>query len=347
MAVGGQTLEFDLPDSLESGAPPENNGGRRDNVCLMVGYRSSGEILDDRFPSLLRYLAPGDALVINTSATIAAALPAQRPDGTPVLVHLSHPRAEGEWAVEVREAVGSGSLPSTEAGPSDLKLPGGARLRLLRPHPATPRIWLAHLDLPAELDAYLGEYGRPIRYGYAQAEWPLSAYQNVYALQPGSVEMPSAGRPLTAELITSLVAQGVTVLPVVLHAGVASLEEGEGPLEERYQVPEPTAVAANALRAAGGRLLAVGTTVVRALETVSDRKGQLHPGQGLTDLVISPAHPPRSVDGLLTGWHQPRASHLALVEAIAGRELIQTMYRRAVEQGYRWHEFGDSCLILP
>ena len=178
-------------------------------------------------------------------------------------------------------------------------------------------------------------------------DWPIDAYQTVYVTEFGSAEMPSAGRPLTPRLITDLVARGVGVSPIVLHAGVSSLEDHEVPPPEEYRVPAETAWRVNATRAAGCRIVAVGTTVVRALETVADERGTAHPGQGWTDVVVTPERGVRVVDGLLTGWHEPHASHLLILEAIAGRRLLEDAYRAALDRGYLWHEFGDLHLILP
>jgi S-adenosylmethionine:tRNA ribosyltransferase-isomerase len=197
------------------------------------------------------------------------------------------------------------------------------------------------------LDRYLEAYGQPIRYAHTAGAWPIEAYQTVFSRVPGSVEMPSASRPFTDRIVARLVAAGVTVVPIVLHTGVSSQEAGEPPYAERYRVPAATADVVNAARAAGGRVVAAGTTVVRALETTADAAGRAHPGEGWTELVVSPERGVRVVDGLLTGWHEPESSHLALLEAVAGRPLLAASYRAAVEAGYRWHEFGDSHLILP
>ena len=147
--------------------------------------------------------------------------------------------------------------------------------------------------------------------------------------------------------MASLVAQGVLIAPVTLHTGVSSLERGEVPYAERYHVPRATARVANMVRAGGGRLVAVGTTVVRALETVATTSGRLGAGGGTTDLVIAPERGLWAVDGLLTGWHEPESSHLDLLEAAAGADLLDRSYAAARDHGYRWHEFGDAHLILP
>jgi S-adenosylmethionine:tRNA ribosyltransferase-isomerase len=340
-------LDFELPPGLEASVPPEEQGTERDQVRLMVGHRSTGEIVDDVFASLPGYLRSGDALVINTSATIPAALTAVTASGREVVVHLSTRLEEGLWTVEVREPAGFGSLPGPDLDPQLLILPGEGEIKLLSHPEYSRRMWFAAVRVPGDLQAYLLEHGRPIRYRYAAAPWNLDAYQNVYAREPGSAEMPSAGRPFTTDLLASLVAAGVVVLPIVLHAGVASLELGEQPAPEQRRVPLATASAINALRADGGRVIAVGTTVTRALESATDIDGTVRPVDGLTDIVIGPDRPTRVVDGLITGWHEPRASHLELVEAVAGPSLATSMYERALARGYLWHEFGDSCLILP
>jgi S-adenosylmethionine:tRNA ribosyltransferase-isomerase len=199
--------------------------------------------------------------------------------------------------------------------------------------------------MPLPIDEYLREYGRPIRYGYVRQIWPASAYQNVYATAPGSAEMPSAGRGFTEALITSLVAHGVQIAPITLDTGVSSLDDDEPPYAERYCVPAATARLVNGARFGGNRVIAVGTTVVRALETVTDANGVTHAGEGYTDLVIGPGSDVH-VDGLLTGLHAPRASHLAMLEAIAGRRHLELAYTEALRERYLWHEFGDAHLIL-
>jgi S-adenosylmethionine:tRNA ribosyltransferase-isomerase len=340
-----------LPAVLEAHEPPEARGAGRDDVRLLVASRGDGRLVHARFPELPRFLRPGDLLVINVSATLPAALAARRADGTPVRVHASMPApgAAGDgrcWIVELRSADGASPYRGGRDG-ERVELAGGAALTLLAPYAGGQRLWLARVDGAEPLDAILARHGEPIRYGYVAERWPLAAYQTVYALEPGSAEMPSAGRPLTPELVTRLVAGGVQVAPLVLHAGVSSPERHEAPFPERFRVPPATATAVNAVRAAGGRVVAVGTTVVRALETVAAPGGRAIAGEGLTDLVITPERGVRVVDGLLTGWHEPEASHLLMLEAIAGRPLLDASYDAAREAGYRWHEFGDSHLILP
>lgn len=342
-------LAFELPRRLEAHEPPEERGLARDEVRLMVARRRDGSIVHSRFRDLPSFLAPGDLLVINTSATIAAAIPVRRDDGTVLELHLSTPapRRDGDdwWIVELR---GSDSSPFRDARVGELlSLPGRGRAEIVAPYAAGARLWLARVSTDEWLPEYLERHGRPIRYRHVPKDWPLEAYQNVYALEPGSAEMPSAGRPFTAELVTRLVAGGVLIAPLILHAGVSSPERGEAPYPEPYRVPVATARLVNAARAWGGRVVAVGTTVVRALETVAAPDGNVTPGEGWTNLVVTPERGLTAVDGLLTGWHEPQASHLLLLQAAAGDRLLERSYNAALEHGYLWHEFGDTHLILP
>ena len=216
-----------------------------------------------------------------------------------------------------------------------------------RPYGDQGRLWIVTLDLGTRTLSWLATHGHPIRYRYVDRPWPIEMYQNVYATSPGSAEMPSAGRPFTPEAITALVAKGVGVAPIVLHTGVASLEAHELPYPERMIVPEPTAEWVNGAHRTGHRVIAVGTTVVRALETAVGPEGRISAYDGWTDLVVSPDSGVRVVDGMVTGWHEPASSHLMMLEAIAGRPLLQASYEAAINQGFRWHEFGDTHLILP
>jgi S-adenosylmethionine:tRNA ribosyltransferase-isomerase len=357
------SLDFELPPDLEAGEPPEARGLARDEVRLMVSRVGCDCIAHARFRDLPRFLEAGDLVVINTSGTMNAAIEAVRSDGTALELHLSTHLPADLWIVEVRRPNGTATEPfrAVVAGET-LGLPDGASATLHAPYAQerslgpveSPRLWIATLQLPAPWNEYLERYGFPIRYGYVRERWPHSYYQTVYATETGSAEMPSAGRAFTAELITRLVARGVQIAPLILHTGVASLEEHEPPYEEFYQVPLDTARAVNAARAAGRRVIAVGTTVVRALETVADETGAVHPGEGWTRLVIMPRRNPdegrggiRSVDALLTGLHEPRATHLAMLEALCGRGHLRVTYAAALRERYLWHEFGDLHLILP
>jgi S-adenosylmethionine:tRNA ribosyltransferase-isomerase len=334
-----------VPEATE---PPEARGFRRDDVRLLVAH-GDGRIHHSRFRLLPEWLEPGDLLVVNTSATLPAALPATDTEGHDLVVHLSTRLPGDLWLVELRRPV-PGKAPAQWDGdaPRTLALPAGATAELLAPWaPGETRLWYAAITGAEPLLPWLHRHGRPIRYGYVPREWQLAAYQTVFARDPGSAEMPSAARPFTADVVTELVARGVDVAPLVLHTGVSSGEAHESPYPERYRVPLTTARRVNACRAAGGRVIAVGTTVVRALETVVDGRGEVHPGEGWTEVVVTPARGAHAVDGLITGWHDPRASHLQLLEAVAGPELVARSYAAAAERSYRGHEFGDSHLLLP
>jgi S-adenosylmethionine:tRNA ribosyltransferase-isomerase len=300
-----------------------------------------------------------------------AAIDAERElDRTPLELHLSTRLPANLWIVELRRPTDTATEPFLNATVGEtLRLEEGATATLHTPYPSGSargegtRLWISTLDLPGPLDEYLERHGSPIRYGYVRESWPTSYYQTVYATDKGSAEMPSAGRAFTPEMITRLVARGVQIAPLILHTGVASLEEDEPPYEEFYRIPPETARQVNAAHAAGGRVVAVGTTVVRALETVTDPDATTHPGEGWTSLVVTPERGIRAVDAMLTGLHEPRSTHLAMLEALAerepatqapdrpptlaGREHLEVAYAEALREGYLWHEFGDLHLILP
>ena len=354
-------------DITAAGEPPEARGLRRDEVRLLVSNLRRDVIDHVRFRDLPRFLAAGDVLVVNTSATLNAAVVATRDDGETFEVHLSTRLPGGFWTVEIRIPSDGTSLPSrTDAVGRVFQLPANGRLTVLAPYPisagleSSSRLWLAVVEVPLEPLAYLDAHGFPIRYSYVKNAWPGDMYQTVFATEPGSSEMPSAGRPFTPELVARLVSRGVHIVPLLLHTGVASLEDHEPPYEEFYSVPAPTAELTTAARRRGRRVIAVGTTVVRALETVTDDSGITSPGRGWTDLIVTPDRPVRSVTGLITGLHETRATHLKMLEAVAqttarasgsrdegvARRHLERAYTEARNSGYLWHEFGDSHLIL-
>jgi S-adenosylmethionine:tRNA ribosyltransferase-isomerase len=349
-------LHFELPPELEAHEPPEARGLARDEVRLMVSYLGDNRIVHARFCDLDVFLDPGDVLALNTSGTLNAALPAIRADGTALELHLSTHLPADLWIVEARRPQGNATAPFLDATAGEtLSLPGGGKAVLhtahhpgLRSNPPLPtRLWIATLHLPIPVHDYLAEYGFPIRYSYVHQGWPIQYYQTVYATEMGSAEMPSAGRAFTPELIKRLAARGVQFAPLLLHTGVASLEDHEPPYEEFYRVPLAAARVVNAARAAGRRVIAVGTTAVRALETVADEAGMVHPGEGWTQLLITPQRGLRAVTAMLTGLHEPRATHLQMLAALAGREHLRLAYNEALRRDYLWHEFGDLHLILP
>jgi S-adenosylmethionine:tRNA ribosyltransferase-isomerase len=353
-------LDFALPHELAAHEPPEVRGIARDAIRLMVSRVADDAITHTRFFHFADFLAPNDVLVVNASATINAALDAVREaaDGSArnIALHLSAPLEGARWVVELRRRAANGTTPLLNAKAGErLSLAAGGTAQLVAPYvPGASdvprngrvRLWVATLTLPEAPLAYTARHGSPIRYAYVPKAWPLPYYQTVFANEPGSAEMPSAGRAFTPEVLERLAHRGVRIAPVILHAGVGSLEADESPYPERYRVSDATADAVNRARALGGRVVAVGTTVVRALESVVSDDGRVGSGQGWTDLVITPERRLRAADAMLTGLHQPNASHLSVLTAFAGRDHIALAYQAALDNGYLWHEFGDVHLIL-
>ncbi|MGW3115999.1 S-adenosylmethionine:tRNA ribosyltransferase-isomerase [Streptomyces sp. NPDC001107] len=346
------TVAVHVPEELSARIPVEQRGAGlgRDAVRLLVSHGT--EVSHHAFAELPRLLRAGDLLVVNTSPTLAAAVDG-RAGHARVVVHFSARGDDGRWAVELRDPDGKGTTRARAGGPAGLevRLPGGGRLALEEPLSARgDRLWWARVSGPGILEM-LREHGRPIRYPYTERDQPLSAYQTVFALPSadgtGSAEMPSAARPFTARLVAELVSRGVQFAPVTLHTGVASAEVHEPPYPERFSVPTASARLINAVRAGGGRVVAVGTTAVRAVESAAGPDGRVRAREGWTDLVVTPERGVRVVDGLLTGLHEPEASHLLMLEAIAGRAAIDRSYEEALRGLYLWHEFGDVHLILP
>jgi len=342
-------VDFVLPQELAAHEPPEARGLDRDEVKLMVSRVATDEIINTCFFHFPEYLAKGDVLVVNNSATINAAF-----DAGDITLHLSTPLDDKRWVVELRRNSNKRTSPFLDGDPGQfLSLPGGASAYLLEPYQHYPstaggvRLWVAELRFPGDFLTWSNHFGAPIRYDYVPRSWPLSYYQTVFASEPGSAEMPSAGRAFTRDTIEKLEKKGVMIAPLTLHTGVSSLETGEAPYPERYRVPVDTVRAVNDARSSGARVVAVGTTVVRALESVASYDGSVHQGEGWTDLVITPERGVRAVDAILTGLHAPDASHLSMLEAFANGEHLSKAYGNALDEHYLWHEFGDMHLILP
>lgn len=349
-----------LPVGSIATSPPESRGVARDGVRMLVA--ETGRPLEHRrardLPGVLR---PGDLLVRNVSDTLPAALTGVTSDGEPVQIHLSTVLPGGSpglaltdtrsaWSVEFRVPQPPASRESARPRHGTVvELRGGGTLRVLDSYPsgrATSRLWTAVLTTPQPLRRWLAEYGQPIRYSYVKGAWPLASYRTPYAEVPGSAEMPSAGRALTSRLVRRLQLRGIAVADLVLHTGVSSGETGDPPYAEWFDVPAATAQAVVDTRRRGARVIAVGTTVIRALESTTDGS-RPQAGRGWTDLVVSPERQLTTVDGMLTGWHEPQASHLMMLQALAGTDLLCSSYDAALAAGYRWHEFGDLHLLLP
>lgn len=337
-------LIFERPASLQANRPPEARDLQRDEVRLMVTTPQGHT--HTTFTQLAEFLEPGDLVVVNRSATLPASLPASGANEN-FLLNLSTNYGDGVWLAEPRWSTNQpGPIPLS---PGDQLTVGDQRIQLLAPYPGLPRLWF--MRTAADLCRVMDAHGQPIRYGYVADPYPLSAYQTIFARTPGSAEMPSAGRPFTQRVVRALRQRGVKLAGITLHTGVSSLEveteevEAQPMYAEPFHVPVATARLVNATRAAGHRVVAVGTTVVRALESAWDGR-KVCPARGFTRLFIHPERGVQVVDGLVTGFHDPLASHLAMLYAIVGHEIIQDSYREAVDQGYLWHEFGDSHLLL-
>jgi len=336
-----------LPPSAhpaEADRTPEDRGLARDEVRLLVSEGPADT--DHRFRELPGLLRPNDLLVVNESATWPASLPARGRAGA-FVVHLSTRYGARLWVVELRWSPAvPGPVPIAPDETFDL---AGVPTRWVAEYPGLPRLGFVRPD--GDLERAMARAGRPIRYGYLAHDYPIADFQTVFAKVPGSAEMPSAGRPFSRRLVAELRSSGVRLATIVLHTGVSSLETdaaapGARPVyPEPFEVPEATARAIRATRRDGGRVIAVGTTVVRALESATDDCG-LRPARGFTQVYLHAERPLRSVDGLLTGFHAARTTHLELLAALAPAERLARAYAAAVDRGYLWHEFGDSHLIL-
>jgi len=343
---------FHLPPELSAREPPERRGLGRDHVRLLTIDRQSGEFAHTRFDRLGEHLRPGDLLVFNSSRTLPASLKgcgALR--GPCIEVRLALHFPDDTWLAlllcERGDPFGCGLRASMQ-----IDFAEGLRATVLERDEAIPRLWRMRFSKTGpELIDLIYRLGSPIRYEYVSAPWNLDYYQTVYAKEPGSAEMPSAGRAFTWQLLFNLRRQGVEAAYLVLHTGLSSymdddLDRQHPASTEEYFVSHETAAKINAARAGGGRIIAVGTTVVRALESVADDDGMIVPGHGYTRLHITAQHALRAVNGLLTGLHEPEASHLDLLSAFVPPRYLQTAYEEAVQQRYLWHEFGDLNLIL-
>jgi S-adenosylmethionine:tRNA ribosyltransferase-isomerase len=343
---------FALPPELAAREPPERRGVPRDRVRLMVLDRGTGRVEHTRFDRLGDYLRRGDLLVFNSSRTLPAALEGcAAPDGPCLEVRLAEHLPDDSWLALLVCRGGDLFGCGLRAG---LRITFGQGLAatVLERDQRIPRLWRVQFSKSGgELIDLLHRLGKPVRYEHVSRPWGLDYYQTVYAREPGSAEMPSAGRAFTWRLLFALQRRGVELAYVVLHTGLSSylddeLDARHPASEEEYVVSAAAAEKVNRARAAGRRMIAVGTTVVRALESAADAAGCVRAGHGYTRLHITANHALRAVDGLLTGLHEPEASHLDLLTAFLPAQQIQDAYEEAVRLGYLWHEFGDLNLIV-
>ncbi|WP_184491302.1 SDR family NAD(P)-dependent oxidoreductase [Streptomyces sp. I6] len=347
---------FSLPGNLKANVPPEEHGVDRGDVRLLVGRKASGAVTHHHFSELPRLLRPLDVLVVNTSATAPPEVDG-RAGSEPVTMRFSTRLDDGRWVVELSSAEG-GTPADTCAPGTVVTVDDHARVRVVldrRLEPGSNRLWLAHFLASGPATDRLRRRGRPFHED-AGARHPLSAQQTVFAEAAAvasgapthqSAELPSAARPFTDQLVTALVTRGVVIAPIELHTRPAPGAPSRPPGPELFAVPPATAHLINNVRACGGRIVAVGTTAVRALESAADPQGRVRAARGWTDLVIGPQRTIQTVSGLLTGLHQAEASHLRLLEALAGAELLTTCYAEARAEHYLWGEFGDVNLLLP
>ena len=333
-----------LPPRLRASKPAARRGVRRDHVRLLVVDRATCAVHHSRFDRLGEHLGPGDLLVVNTSRALPAAVRARRASGEAVQLRPCV-RRPGEWdALAVQVEPPHANVPLR---PDEELIVGDAVLRVTGRRPDIPLLWRLELAGAADdLDLIL-RHGEPIRYSYVPEPVPLDAYQPVYASRPGSAESPSAGLPFTWELLHELRRRGAGLAELVLHTGLSSYQDDDFDLEhhlfeEWFELDQGAADAINR----ADRVLAVGTTVVRALETAAGEDGRVRAMRGWTRLAIGSGSRLRAVDALLTGMHEPEASHFDLLRAFLAEPLLRRAYREAIAAGYLWHEFGDAALVL-
>ncbi|HEX8494893.1 MAG TPA: S-adenosylmethionine:tRNA ribosyltransferase-isomerase [Pyrinomonadaceae bacterium] len=343
---------FILPPELSAKEPPERRGLARDHVRLMIIDRAGGRVEHTRFDHLGEFLRTGDLLVFNTSRTLPASLEGcAAPTGPCIEIRLAEHLPDDSWLALLLCQRGDPFSCGLREG-MQISFGEGLMGAVEERDERIPRLWRMRFSKSgAELVNLFYRLGRPIRYEYVSAPWNLDYYQTVYAREPGSAEMPSAGRAFTWRLLFDLQRRGIETAYIVLHTGLSSYMDDEldaehPASEEEYFISETAAEKINAKRLQGGRVIAVGTTVVRALESVANADGRIQPGHGYTRLHITAQHRLAAVDGLLTGLHEPEASHLDLLTAFLPAEQIRAAYEEAVRLRYLWHEFGDLNLIV-
>lgn len=343
-------IQFELPEQLACPEPTEQRNIKRDEVRLLV-TTGNGSVEHTSFDQIDRYLQGGDVLVVNTSATRASALPVLLPHNRTGVIHVSTKINSHKWLIEIRAILDNKTICWKEGQQGMVfQLPDKATFTLQNRFYKDGELldlWAAEFESKQTLETYLEKHARPIQYNKLNKQYPLSYYQTSFSFHPGSAEMPSAGRAFTPELIETLLKKGIVFAPVLLHTGVSSLEENESPYPEYMEIDPLSAAIINTAKGQGRRVVAVGTTMVRAVESATNEEGIIVPYRGNTDLFIDDSYSMKIVDALLTGFHEPKASHLNMLQAIAGFEHMDRAYRVAIEANYFWHQFGDLHLILP
>lgn len=341
-----KTSDFDyvLPEELIAQTPIEP----RDHSRLMVVHRDTGHLEHKHFYDVIDYLRPGDALVINETKVIPARLLGVKEDtGVPVEVLLLRRENATDWEALVRP--GRRLKPGAVCSFGD----GLLRCEILGNVPETGgRLVRFHYEgVFEELLDKLGQMPLPPYIHEQLAD--QSRYQTVYARAEGSAAAPTAGLHFTPDLLQRIRDKGVTIVPVLLHVGLGTFRpvkeedvDAHKMHSEFYQVTQDAADTLNRIHQSGGRLICVGTTSVRTIETVADESGIIHPGSGETAIFIKPGVKIKAVDALITNFHLPQSTLLMLVSTFMGREQALNAYRLAVEEKYRFFSFGDAMLIL-
>lgn len=325
---------------------------------LLVIEPGSRAIEHRRVGDLPELLEPGDVVVVNDAATLPAALDATTSSGERVEVRLAG--LPGPEATVVLLGAGTHRDPTERRGDPPRLAPGdrlrfahGLDARVLAVDASSPRGAVLRFEAePRRIFGAIYAGGRPVQYAHVAGDLALYHVQTVYASRPWAVEMPSAGRPLTFAMITRMRRRGVEVVRVTHGAGLSSTGDAaldrRFPLPERYRVDEEAVRVIEAARRAGGRVVAVGTSVVRALEGAARAAGgELAAGEGVTDVLLDAGAPPRVVDGVLSGLHEPGTSHHRLLQAFAPAEALERALEEGERAGYLGHELGDSMLVLP
>ncbi len=347
-------FHYHLPKNLECSIPTEIRGINRDEVRLMISNISTDNVQHDTFKNIVDYLNEDDVLVVNTSGTIKAAIPAKNKNNTFLQIHLSTQLKNKKWVAELREISENNTQRYFGGQPNEIiELIHGGSIRLIQPYYSNSnqedhlQLWTIELIIEEEVSHYLEKFAQNIQYFNIKKNYPNSFYQTIFAKEFGSAEMPSAGRAFTQNVLDQLEKKGVEIIPILLHTGVASLEMNEKPYEEYFEISKKSATAINNARKKGKNIIAVGTTVIRAIETLTSSQKITSSGKGWTNIFITPERGVNGIDGLITGFHEPKASHLFMLEAITKRKHLEITYHEAVHHKYLWHEFGDLHLILP